>query len=106
MLCRNHDAVEPWSGGDQAALEQLAEQVYPGLRRIAHGCKKNERAGNTLQAIAPVYEVYLRLEDVTKIERRERARFFAMAAQDDAAHSRNRRRAPLVRNNAASARQR
>jgi len=81
MLCRNHDAVEPSIGGDQAALEQLAEQVYPGLRRIAHGCKKNERAGNTLQATAPVYEVYLRLVDVTKIERQERARFFAMAAQ-------------------------
>jgi hypothetical protein len=28
--------LKPWSGGDQAALEQLAEQVYPGLRRIAH----------------------------------------------------------------------
>jgi RNA polymerase sigma factor (TIGR02999 family) len=36
---------------------------------------------NTLQATAVVHEVYLRLLDVTKVELRQRAQFFAMAAQ-------------------------
>jgi len=73
--------LKAWSGGDPAALERLAEQVYPQLRLMAHRYMKNERLGNTLQATALVHEVYLRLIDVTKVEWRERAQFYAMAAQ-------------------------
>src|SRR5437773_11227630 len=73
--------LKAWSCGDPAALERLAEQVYPELRRMARRYMKNERQGNTLQATALVHEVYLRLVDVTKIEWQERAQFFAMAAQ-------------------------
>jgi RNA polymerase sigma factor (TIGR02999 family) len=73
--------LKAWSGGDTGALERLAEQVYPELRLIARRYMKNERPGNTLQATALVHEVYLRLVDVTKVEWRERAQFFAMAAQ-------------------------
>ena len=73
--------LKAWSGGDPAALERLAEQVYPELRLMARRYMKNERLGNTLQATALVHEVYLRLVDVTKVEWRERAQFFAMAAQ-------------------------
>jgi len=73
--------LKAWSGGDPAALERLAEQVYPELRRMARRYMKNERLGNTLQATALVHEVYLRLVDVTKVEWRERAQFFAMAAR-------------------------
>ena len=73
--------LKAWSGGDPAALERLAEQVYPELRRMARRYMKNEHPGNTLQATALVHEVYLRLVDVTKVEWRERAQFFAMAAQ-------------------------
>src|SRR5206468_8824528 len=61
--------------------ERLAEQVYPELRLMARRYMKNERLGNTLQATALVHEVYLRLVDVTKVEWRERAQFFAMAAR-------------------------
>jgi RNA polymerase sigma factor (TIGR02999 family) len=42
---------------------------------------KNERQGNTLQSTALVHEVYIRLVDVRKVEWRERAQFYAMAAQ-------------------------
>jgi RNA polymerase sigma factor (TIGR02999 family) len=42
---------------------------------------KNEGQGNTIQATALVHEVYIRLVDVTKVEWRARAQFFAMAAQ-------------------------
>ena len=73
--------LNAWSGGDSAALERLTEQVYPELRLMARRYMKNERLGNSLQATALVHEVYLRLVDVAKVEWRERAQFFAMAAQ-------------------------
>ncbi len=42
---------------------------------------RNERQGNTLQTTALVHEVYLRLVDVTQVEWKHRAQFFAIAAQ-------------------------
>jgi RNA polymerase sigma factor (TIGR02999 family) len=73
--------LKAWSSGEEAALAQLAERVYPELRRMARRHMRNERQANTLQATALVHEVYLRLVDVTKIEWHARAQFFAMAAQ-------------------------
>jgi RNA polymerase sigma factor (TIGR02999 family) len=73
--------LKAWSGGDRDALERLTEQVYPALHLMARRYMQNERAGNTLQPTALVHEVYLRLVDVTAVEWRERAQFFAMAAQ-------------------------
>jgi RNA polymerase sigma factor (TIGR02999 family) len=73
--------LRAWSGGDPAALELLAEQVYGELRAMARRYMKNERPGHTLQTTALVHEVYLRLVDETKVEWRERAQFFAMAAK-------------------------
>src|SRR5437016_3898085 len=73
--------LKAWSSGDEAALRRLAERVYPELRRMARRYMKNEHQGNTLQTTALVHEAYLRLVDVTKVEWRQRAQFFAMAAQ-------------------------
>jgi RNA polymerase sigma factor (TIGR02999 family) len=73
--------LQAWGGGDEAALDRLAEQVYPELRRMARRYMKNERQGNTLQPTALVNEVFLRLVDVTQIEWHQRAQFFALAAQ-------------------------
>jgi RNA polymerase sigma factor (TIGR02999 family) len=73
--------LKAWGSGDEAALAQLAEQVYPELRLMARRYMKNEDQGNSLQATALVHEVYLRLVDVTKVEWHARAQFFAMAAQ-------------------------
>ena len=73
--------LKAWSGGDEAALAQLADRVYPELRRMAHRYMRNEARGNTMQATAIVHEVYLRLIDVTKVDWQARAQFFAMAAQ-------------------------
>jgi RNA polymerase sigma factor (TIGR02999 family) len=73
--------LKAWSNGEPAALERLAEQVYPELHSMARRYMKNERAGQTLQATALVHEVYLRLVDVTNVEWRARAQFFAMAAE-------------------------
>ena len=73
--------LRAWSSGDGAALSRLAEQVYPELRRIARRYMKNERQPITLQTTALVHEVYLRMVDVAKVNWRERAQFFSMAAQ-------------------------
>ena len=73
--------LKAWSSGDADALARLAERVYPELRLMAGRYMRNERPGNTLQATALVHEVYFRLVDVTQVEWRERAQFFAMAAQ-------------------------
>lgn len=75
------DLLKAWSGGDGAALDKLAERVYPELRLMARRYLQNEGSDNTLQATAVVHEVYLRLVEVNKIEWRQRAQFFAMAAQ-------------------------
>lgn len=90
--------LKAWGGGDEAALAQLTERVYPELRRIALRYMKNEAQGNTLQATALVHEVYIRLVDVTNVEWQARAQFFAVAAQImrrvlvDAARTRGSRR--------------
>src|SRR3989442_2020815 len=73
--------LKAWSGGDQAALERLADQVYNELRRIAGRYMRNERTGNTLQTTAVVNEVYLRLVDVKNVDWQQRAQFFTIAAQ-------------------------
>lgn len=73
--------LRAWGGGDEAALAKLAERVYPELRLMARRYMRNERQANTFQATGLVHEVYLRLVGMTKIEWRERAQFFALAAQ-------------------------
>jgi RNA polymerase sigma factor (TIGR02999 family) len=73
--------LKAWSNGDQEALDRLSERVYGELHRMARRFMKNERQGNSLQATALVHEVYLRLVDVGNVEWRQRAQFFAMAAQ-------------------------
>lgn len=73
--------LRAWSQGDQAALERLTARVYGEMHRMARRYMKNEQRGHTLQATALVHEVYLRLVDVGNVEWRQRAQFFAMAAQ-------------------------
>jgi RNA polymerase sigma factor (TIGR02999 family) len=73
--------LKAWSAGDPGALGELTRQVYEELRRMARRHMQGERREYTLQTTALVHEVYLRLVDVTKVEWRHRAQFFAMAAQ-------------------------
>src|ERR1700674_466265 len=73
--------LRAWSGGDQAALDRLAAQVYDELHRMARHHMRNERAGNTLQTTALVNEVYLRMVDVKNVDWQQRAQFFAISAQ-------------------------
>jgi RNA polymerase sigma factor (TIGR02999 family) len=73
--------LRAWSGGDEAAMDRLAAVVYDELRRIARRYMRNEQPGRTLQTTALVNEAYLRLIDVKNVDWRDRAQFFAIAAQ-------------------------
>ena len=73
--------LRAWGQGDAAALERLTPQVYNELLRIARRHMRNERAGNTLQTTALANEVWMRLIDVSQVDWRDRAHFFAVSAQ-------------------------
>lgn len=70
-----------WGGGDREALDELMPLVYDELRSMAHRHMARERDGHTLQATALVNEVYLKLKDERAGQWRNRAHFFAVAAQ-------------------------
>lgn len=72
--------LHAWRRGDKAALDQLMPLVYGELRRLAHRYMTRERAGHSLQTTALVHEAYIRLVDLSHIEWRDRAHFFAIAA--------------------------
>jgi len=69
-----------WSKEDPAARDALVAIVYKELQRLAHHYMQGERANHTLQTTALVNEAYLRLTDLTRMQWRNRAHFFAMAA--------------------------
>jgi RNA polymerase sigma factor (TIGR02999 family) len=70
-----------WTGGDGEALNELMPLVYEELRRMAHRHMAQERAGHTIQATALVNEVYLKLKNRGTAQWKNRAQFFAVAAQ-------------------------
>lgn len=70
-----------WTGGDALAFEKLSHAVYGELRRLARNYMRNERPGHTLQATALVNEAFLRIIDWNNVEWKNRAHFFAVAAQ-------------------------
>ena len=70
-----------WSDGDSAAREKLVPLVYDELRRIARQCLAGQRQDHTLQSTALVHEAFMRLVDQQRVEWRNRAHFFGIAAQ-------------------------
>ena len=70
-----------WSQGDQAALEQLMPLVYGELRRLASAYLRRERSNHTLQSTALVHEAFMRLVHQQDVQWRNRAHFYAIAAQ-------------------------
>ena len=70
-----------WSGGDEAAGEKLLQAIYAELHRQAERAMWRERGEHTLQATALIHEAYLRLVDQRRVEWRNRAHFFGIAAQ-------------------------
>jgi RNA polymerase sigma factor (TIGR02999 family) len=70
-----------WSNGDKEALDQLIPLVSSELRRMARRYMAKERSGHTLQTSALINEAYLRLVNQQNVEWKDRAHFFAVAAQ-------------------------
>ena len=69
------------SQGRAGALDCLIPIVYDKLRRIAHQQLRGERSEHTLSTTALVNEAYLKLVNISQVEWRDRAHFFAVAAR-------------------------
>ncbi|MDQ3696627.1 MAG: sigma-70 family RNA polymerase sigma factor [Gemmatimonadota bacterium] len=74
------DLLIAWREGDAAGLNRLMTLVYDELRGIAHNHRIGERDEHTLTTTALVHEAFLELVDLTRIDWRDRAHFFAVAA--------------------------
>jgi len=70
-----------WRGGDPSAGERLLPAIYAQLHQQAARAMRREATEHTLQATALVHEAYLRLVDQNRVEWRNRAHFFGVAAQ-------------------------
>ncbi len=73
--------LSEWSGGDSVAAERLMPLVYEELRRLARQYLARERDDHTLQPTALVHEAYLRLAGQERMEWKNRAQFYGVAAQ-------------------------
>lgn len=67
--------------GDPTAAAELLPLVYEELRKLAALKMANEKPGQTLQATALVHEAWLRLGGDDQPQWRNRAHFFAAAAE-------------------------
>ncbi|HEX4681230.1 MAG TPA: sigma-70 family RNA polymerase sigma factor [Gemmatimonadaceae bacterium] len=79
-----HDITQlllKWNGSGDASDDELLSAVYAELHRQAARAMRREGADHTLQATALVHEAYLRLVDQRRVEWRNRAHFFGIAAQ-------------------------
>jgi RNA polymerase sigma-70 factor, ECF subfamily len=67
--------------GGRTALDHLFPLVYRELQAIARRRLRNERSDHTLNTTALVHEAYLKLTGLERLEYRNRAHFFAVAAR-------------------------
>jgi len=75
------ELLRAWSAGDQTAVGQIVELVYPELHKIARKHLYHERPGHTIQATALVNEAYLRLVNIRHVQWQNRAHFLAVGAR-------------------------
>jgi len=73
--------LDRWRLGDAAAADELAALVYGDLHRIAAREMRRERGDHTLQTTAVLHEAYLRIFHSEPVAWKDRAHFFAVAAQ-------------------------
>lgn len=66
--------------GNDGALNQILPQIYNELRRLAGYYMSRERPNHTLQPTALLHEAYLRLIDQRRVDWKNRAQFFGLAA--------------------------
>lgn len=83
-MTANHDKTDTLmrvTAGEQRAAEELLPLVYDELRALAARYLRQERGNHTLQATELVHEAYLRMIDQTRVDWKNRAQFFAIAAE-------------------------
>ena len=73
--------LDRWRLGDAEAANQLMDLVYGDLHRIAAREMRRERPGHTLQTTAVLHETYLRIFRGEPVAWKDRAHFYASAAQ-------------------------
>jgi RNA polymerase sigma factor (TIGR02999 family) len=78
---QKRDFTELLNGADEVSGEELLDQVYGQLKRIAQARMSEERADHTLQATALVHEAYAKLLGNEELSWKSRAHFFNAAAQ-------------------------
>ena len=75
------DITELLNGGEEQSRDELLEQVYDQLKRVAQNRMSEERSDHTLQATALVHEAYAKLLGNEEVSWECRAHFFNAAAQ-------------------------
>lgn len=75
------EVLAAWTRGEAWAGDRLMEIVYQDLRRMAARQLRGERAGHTLQTTALVHEAYLRIAGHERLDYKNRAQFFGLAAR-------------------------
>jgi len=65
-----------WAHGDDEALERLAPQIYPDLRRMARRHMRAEADGHLLQSTGLVHEAFMRLAEERSMQWTSRGQFF------------------------------
>ncbi len=73
--------LQAWSGGDAAAVDELAPIVHRELREMARRLLSGERLAAGWQPTDLVQESYVRLLDWHAVHWQNRAHFFATAAR-------------------------
>lgn len=73
--------LQAWRNGDKGAADKLMPAVYDELHRQAERAMRHENPDHILQATALVNEAYLKLVDQSRVEWKNRAHFFGIAAQ-------------------------
>lgn len=66
--------------GDRPAFDALFEQLYPELRRLAHGRLAGHQRGTVMETTVLLHECYLRFLDGDSLKPADRAHFMAYAA--------------------------
>jgi len=65
----------------RGATDRLFPRLYDELRNLAASRLRSEREGHTLSATALVHEAYMKLVDQRRVDWKNRAHFFAIAAR-------------------------
>src|SRR5262249_14562823 len=73
--------LQAWSNGNERALDQLVPHVQRELHRLARRYMAGERENHPLQTTALINEAYIRLIGWKNVQWKNRAHFFAVAAQ-------------------------